>query len=108
MLSLLEIVDNPRQDVPLISVLRSPIFGFTPDRLAEVRAAAPTGDYYDAVVIDGGEDCQAFLATLSALRQAGWDMSVHRLIWHIYNRLNVLGSSAPWMTARPGGRISSL
>ena len=28
MLSLLEIVDNPRQDVPLISVLRSPVFGW--------------------------------------------------------------------------------
>ena len=91
MLSLLEIVDNPRQDVPLISVLRSPLFGFTADRLAEVRSAAPTGDYYDAVTADGGEDCKDFLATLSDLRQAGRDMSVHRLVWHIYNRLNVLG-----------------
>ena len=35
-LALLEIVDNPRQDVPLIAVLRSPVFGFTPDRLAAV------------------------------------------------------------------------
>lgn len=91
MLSLLEIVDNPRQDVPLISVLRSPLFGFTADRLAEVRSAAPTGDYYDAVTADGGEDCKDFLAILSDLRQAGRDMSVHRLVWHIYNRLNVLG-----------------
>ena len=40
---------------------------------------------------DGGEDCKDFLATLSDLRQAGRDMSVHRLVWHIYNRLNVLG-----------------
>ena len=47
--SLLELIDNPRQDVPLISVLRSPIFGFTPDRLAEIRAAAPEGDFYQAV-----------------------------------------------------------
>lgn len=38
MVSLLELVDNPRQDVPLISVLRSPVFGFTPDRLAQIRA----------------------------------------------------------------------
>lgn len=29
--NLLQIVDNPRQDVPLISVLRSPLAGFTPD-----------------------------------------------------------------------------
>ncbi len=91
MLSLLEIVDNPRQDVPLISVLRSPLFGFTADRLAKVRSASPTGDYYDAVIADGGEDCKDFLATLSDLRQAGRDMSVHRFVWHIYNRLNVLG-----------------
>ena len=39
-LALLEIVDNPRQDVPLIAVLRSPVFGFTPDRR---RSAAVTG-----------------------------------------------------------------
>ena len=75
MLSLLEIVDNPRQDVPLISVLRSPLFGFTADRLAEVRSAAPTGDYYDAVTADGGEDCKDFLAILSDLRQAGFSGS---------------------------------
>ena len=42
--ALLEILDNPRQDVPLISVLRSPLFGFTPNRLAELRAKTPGGD----------------------------------------------------------------
>ena len=35
-LSLLEVVDNPRQDVPLIAVLRSPLVGMSADRLAEV------------------------------------------------------------------------
>lgn len=91
MLALLEIVDNPRQDVPLISVLRSPVFGFTPDRLAEIRGRDRTGDFYDAVRADGGEDCQFFLAALEDLRQAARDLSVHQLIWTIYNRLNVLG-----------------
>ena len=91
MLALLEIVDNPRQDVPLISVLRSPVFGFTPDRLAEIRGRDMTGDFYDAVRADGGADCQSFLATLEDLRQAGRDMSVYQLVWYIYDRLNVLG-----------------
>ena len=91
MLGLLELVDNPRQDVPLISVLRSPMFGFTPDRLAEIRGNAPQGDFYDAVTATDGEDCKKFLETLAALRQAAGDMSVHRLIWHIFNTLNVLG-----------------
>ena len=49
MLSLLEILDNPRQDVPLISVLRSPLFGFSPDRLAMIRGASPGGDFYDGM-----------------------------------------------------------
>ena len=90
-LAILEILDNPRQDVPLISVLRSPVFGFTPDRLAEIRGRTPTGDFYDAVVADGGEDCQFFLNTLDALRLAAQDMGAYRLVWHIYNELNLLG-----------------
>ncbi len=89
--SLLEVIDNPRQDVPLISVLRSPIFGFTPDRLAEIRAAAPDGDFYQAVAASESPDCAAFLETLNGLRLAARDMSVHRLLWHIYNTLNLLG-----------------
>lgn len=91
MLGFLEILDNPRQDVPLISVLRSPLFGFTPDRLAQIRGGLREGDFFDAVSADGGADCLAFLETLCALRLAARDMSVHRLLWHIYNELNVLG-----------------
>lgn len=91
MLGLLQIIDNPRQDVPLIAVLRSPVFGFMPDRLASIRAHTPQGDFYDAVAADQGEDCRAFLDTLESLRSAARDMGVHRLIWHIYNQLNLLG-----------------
>ena len=92
LMALLELVDNPRQDVPLISVLRSPLFGFTPDRLAQIRAAAPAGEYYDAVCACGEDaDCAAFLQTLAGLRAAARDMSLHRFLWHIYNTLNVLG-----------------
>lgn len=91
MTALLSLVDNPRQDVPLIAVLRSPLFGFTADRLSEIRGASREGDFYDAVKAAGGEDCAAFLETLGKLRQAARDMDVHRLVWHIYNTLNVLG-----------------
>ena len=89
--SLLEVIDNPRQDVPLISVLRSPVFGFTPDQLTEIRTAAPDGEFYDAVAASEAPECAAFLKTLDALRLAARDMSVHRLLWHIYNTLNLLG-----------------
>ena len=58
--SLLQIVDNPRQDVPLIAVLRSPLFGFTPDLLASIRGCAK-GDYYEACCACGEEPVQAFV-----------------------------------------------
>ena len=90
-LSLLHVIDNPRQDVPLIAVLRSPLFGFTPDRLARVRAGAADGDFYTAVTADGGGDCRGFLETLERLRLLARDMSVERLLWRVYNELNVLG-----------------
>lgn len=38
MLALLNVIDNSQQDVPLISVLHSEIFGFTPEELANIRA----------------------------------------------------------------------
>ena len=41
MVSFLQIVDNPRQDVPLLAVLRSPLLGFSPDRLAQIRGGHP-------------------------------------------------------------------
>ena len=83
MFSFLKIIDNPRQDVPLISVLRSPIFGFAADRLAEIRAASPGTDFYTALAQDEKEDSVVFLRELSALRELAPEISVHRLLWHI-------------------------
>ena len=42
-LSLLQIVDNPRQDVALIAALRSPVYGFSGDQLALLRAEGGGG-----------------------------------------------------------------
>jgi len=90
-LSLLQIIDNPRQDVPLIAVLRSPAFGFTPDRLAQIRGKHRAGDFYDALVLDEGEDSKAFLEKLGHLRIASKDMSVHALLWMLYDTFYLPG-----------------
>ncbi len=75
MCSLLEILDNPRQDVPLIAVLRSPLAGFSPDRLALIRGRHPEGDFYEALAAFGEEDCEEFLTRLADLRSLARDMS---------------------------------
>ena len=90
MLSFLQIIDNPRQDVPLIAVLRSPLFGFAPDDLARIRSLQPTGDYYEALCLDDTPATVAFRATLDDLRQAARDLPVDRLLWQIYSDCHAL------------------
>ncbi|MDE6457041.1 MAG: hypothetical protein K2L31_00395, partial [Muribaculum sp.] len=66
---LLQVIDNPRQDVALLAALRSPLFGFTPDRLALLRAAGK-GTVYDCLAAGaarGEADCADFLALLGEL-----------------------------------------
>ena len=84
-LSLLRVIDNPRQDIPLAAVLRSPLVGLTADELARVRLAAPGEDFYTAVVraakpagpvVQGGG---ATTDDLTAVSAAGGDSLAERL-----------------------------
>ncbi|WP_110932120.1 helicase-exonuclease AddAB subunit AddA [Paenibacillus bouchesdurhonensis] len=54
MLSLLQVIDNPLQDIPLAAVLRSPLYSLSEEELAEIRLAAPRSNFYEAL--------QAFIA----------------------------------------------
>lgn len=56
MLSLLHIIDNPQQDIPLASVLRSPIVGLTEDELAQIRLEKPDGLFYGALLAAAAAD----------------------------------------------------
>ena len=49
-LSLLSVIDNRRQDVPFIALLRSEIFGFTVEELAEIRKLHMRGSFVDAAM----------------------------------------------------------
>ncbi len=50
MVSLLQLIDNPYQDIPLASVLRSPIVGLIEPELARIRLADRSHTYYEAVL----------------------------------------------------------
>ena len=62
-LSLLSVIDNPRQDIPLAAALRGPVYGFTADELATIRADSPKTDYYEALVkaAEKCDKCARFL-----------------------------------------------
>ncbi len=90
-IALLQVLDNPRQDVALLAALRSPLFQFTPDRLARLRAEG-RGTVYDCLEAGaerGEADCAGFLELLSGLRELAAEEGSHRLLWHIYGELDV-------------------
>lgn len=84
--NLLSIIDNRRQDVPLISVLCSSIGGFTYEELAQLRAAHPGGAFFEAFFACAqtdtplGQRAAAFLKRLSRYRAESRLVSVEELI----------------------------
>ena len=90
-LSLLQIIDNPLQDIPLLAVLRSPIFSFTADELAELRLADKKELLYDALLRLAEGDSSAskkaagFLENLNRWRDMALYMSTDQLLWQLYN-----------------------
>lgn len=66
--SILQIVVNPRQDIPLISAIASPVFGFTADDLAMIRSKQKYGSLYDTVAASDHPKAKVFVETLKMLR----------------------------------------
>lgn len=55
LLSALRIADNPLQDIPLASLMRSPMLGFTDDDLLMIRMTWPHGAFHEAVWTAAGQ-----------------------------------------------------
>ena len=68
---LLQIIDNPHRDIPLAAAMASPVFGFTPEELALLRAQAQKADLYDCLCAcrEPSEKLCAFLSWLSRMRE---------------------------------------
>ncbi len=67
--SLLQVIYNPRLDIPLVSTLASPLFGFTADDLAAFRSGHRAGSIYDALKKDDSPKSKNFLEILEQLRR---------------------------------------
>ena len=82
--SILQIISNPRQDIPLLAALASPVFGFSADDLARVRAGRKYGDFYDAIRQDETEQSRKFLNALKELREVSRTATLSQLLEHIF------------------------
>lgn len=93
MLSLLRVIDNPYQDIPLAAALRSPLFGMTAEELARIRIEAVHASYYEAVLSAAGSERMGeetrlkladFLGRLDRWRNEARQGSLAELLWRIY------------------------
>jgi ATP-dependent helicase/nuclease subunit A len=106
-LNYLRICDNPRQDIPLAAVLRSPIVGCGDRELAEIRCFRPDAVFWDAVTAYAREGkngklrekLESFLNLLEQIRLRVSDTPVHQIIRLI---LDGTGYGA-YAAAMPGG-----
>ena len=86
-LNLLRVIDNPALDIPILSVMCSPIFGFTPDELSQIRADERYSNLYAAVkkYSTKSEKAKKFLSQLEQLKNYSYICSVDDLIGKIYD-----------------------
>ena len=87
--SLLQIISNPRQDIPLLAVLASPIFGFTADDLARIRSGNRKCDFWDALLQEDSEQTRSFVNGLTDLRELSRTATLAQLLEEIFVRTRI-------------------
>lgn len=90
-MSVLKIIDNPMQDIPLVTVLRSSIGGFTDNELIKIRLSDKYSNFYEALIqaklnIDENlrNKIDDFLNKVDIWRQKQEYLPLDELIWQIY------------------------
>lgn len=91
-MSLLKIIDNPMQDIPLVTVLRSNIGGFTDNELVEIRLSDKYDNFYNCmqkakvdVKPELKNKIEKFLENIKMWRKEQEYLALDELIWKIYS-----------------------
>jgi ATP-dependent helicase/nuclease subunit A len=111
MLSLLHVIDNPFQDIPLASVLRSPIVGLNEEELSIIRIQQKRGSFWDAVSAFSRskqaantealyDKVRRFYDSLKSWRSMARQGSLSELIWQLYRETNFYD----YVGGLPGGK----
>ncbi len=108
MICLLKIIDNPMQDIPLVTVLRSSIGGFSDNELVEIRGNDKGISFYESLInkkeelkSDLNNKIKIFLANLKRWQNQEKYMPLDELIWQIYNDTNFYN----YVTLLPNGGL---
>lgn len=108
LVSMMKIIDNSRQDIPLAAVLASPIVGLTPEQLAIIKIHAPKKSVLDAVnsYIEKGEDeeikgnLKEFMMILDEFRENIKYKAIHEILQELLDRTGY----RYYVSTLPGGK----
>ena len=99
--SILKIINNPIQDIPLVTVLRSPIFAFTDNDLISIRLTDKSCSFYESMIkarLVVNEQLNSKIDNviyyLEKWKQEEKYLPLDELIWQIYidtNLINIVG-----------------
>ena len=103
MLNLLRVIDNRRQDIPLLSVLRSAVGAFSHEELIGLRTRYPRGELLDCLLAAAAEDPDGkagrFLGRIELWRRESMIVSVEELLSRLLDETELYVE----MGAMPGG-----
>lgn len=100
---LLRVLGNPLSDMDFVAVMLSPLYGFTADQLAAIRAASPKTTIYEAVKIqaqEGDEACSTFLHSLESLRRYAAQAPADQFLRRVMDETDYLNKAM----VMPGGQ----
>lgn len=94
-INLLKIIDNPMQDIPLISIMYSPIYNFTSTELSQIRLVDRELKFYELLIkilededieirVNLKEKIAKFISDLKLFIQKKSLVSADELIWFLY------------------------
>ncbi|MEN1759105.1 helicase-exonuclease AddAB subunit AddA [Anoxynatronum sibiricum] len=105
-LNLLRIIDNRRQDMPLLSVLRSPFGHFSTEDLTTIRLSSRHTGFYECFEAAGedetplGEKVRGFLHQLQSWRKQLRQLTLTDFLWWLFSQEGFDALCA----AMPGGQ----
>ena len=90
-LSILKVIDNPNQDIALVTVLRSPIYNFDDNDLIQIRLHDKNSSFYEAlkkakdnVDTNLNKKIHFFLEQMDLYKQKQEYMPLHEFVWYLY------------------------
>ena len=107
-LNVLRIIDNPKDDIALVSVLRSEIGNFSDNELTEIRLLDREVSFYQSMVLasqnlqnDLKTKVEKFLDMLNSWKNKSFFMNISELIWEIYTQTGFI----TYVSLMPNGKM---